>query len=278
MEPFKRLRRHGGASCREALFPGGCWLALTRLRVWPCPRALPRPHHVGCARTSPVCRWRPPWHHGLLRPEMPDKHLQRTHCGCAPVAAPMSSPWRLAPRPSVGRPGTTSPVTYRHRVPVVDIVGRRTGGIDPHLPPLLCRVERGRPDRREHEIERLPVGIAHQVDPLPARKRSAEQGQRMRGDALIRRAPVDAMEFDAPGSSAALAACLGFGPALAVVQAGGDHHLDEAVDVRMPVEQPPVEPADLVVLAVRVVVAAPACAAPRRPSGSAARPSTPAAA
>jgi hypothetical protein len=50
--------------------------------------------------------------------------------------------------------------------------------------------------------------------------------------------------------------CIRLRTPFAVVHAGGDHHLDKAVDIPVPVEQPPVEPVDLVVLAVRVVIAA----------------------
>ena len=79
----------------------------------------------------------------------------------------------------------------------------------------------------------------------------------MRSVAPIGPAKLDAVPIDARDwLSSSLSVSRSWPTQDVALLAEGDQRLDESVQSAMPLEQRPVEPADLVVLAIRVVVAA----------------------
>ena len=102
----------------------------------------------------------------------------------------------------------------------------------------------------------LPVGVEHHVQ---ARGEAAGRARCRRGCATRRpsraapsRTPFQSEPSARRSSSFRLSPPPGSSP---TPVAGGDQHPHEPMEVAVPLEEPPVEPADLVVLAVRVVVA-----------------------
>src|SRR5208283_80816 len=136
-----------------------------------------------------------------------------------------------------------------------DVHGPFKRCVDPPLPAGDCRARR----QRQFEIERLPISVEHHMQPerdLPL-ARSHRQGKAMRRVTPVRPAELDAVPVD-------------FGAAQQLVEAQpeaflitrtqqpealGNEFSHKLMEVPVSVEEAPIEPADLVILAIGIAVA-----------------------
>ena len=130
------------------------------------------------------------------------------------------------------------------------IAGCRARRVHEHTPP-----RGGQGKRRQRKLEPLPVGVRDQVQRTGAGERRRHR-ERVRVTAPIglvepHAVPVDRLRTQEFAERQALTVV-----GQRAVDPEVDQHPHESPDVRMPLEQRPVEPGRLVVLAVRVVVAA----------------------
>ena len=151
-----------------------------------------------------------------------------------------------------------NPRHQRSRRDIHNVLGRLARRVDPALPARHGVLRH----RRQVEVECLPIGVEHQVKPerQVTRTRPNGAGKAVRILTPVRLAEPDAVPLEVGAAQKLVEARSDAlrGPDLYPLppsEAMGDRRSHEAMNIRMPLEQAPVQPADLVVLTIGVIVA-----------------------
>src|SRR5215831_4422759 len=132
-----------------------------------------------------------------------------------------------------------------------DVVGGNERRVDAAPPAVPVSARR----RGQLESQRLPVGVEDAVEQEPAAQRFKREGQGAGSDAPVRTMELRAMPLDLGLLQQLVQAqALVLGQDVALV-AEGDELFDEPVHVGVAREETPVEPRELPVLTIRIVVA-----------------------
>ena len=136
----------------------------------------------------------------------------------------------------------------RGRSQFVEVHWRLAVGVD-HAPPA----GHSKGWRRQVEVERLPVGVTDHVDGLA--RAGHQECQGMRGVTLVRLVELDPVPFDARQLQQLEQAEAANFLEDVQMQAEMDEALHKAMDIGVLRQARPVEPTDVVVLAIGIVVA-----------------------